>query len=135
MFLEQSLIDAAVAEADRRFPSGPRGAAALMTKDGSVLTSVGLESVNEAANLCYETGAICEAFRLEKQVVATACVLWDDTLARYLILPPCGVCQERLFIWGAGVEAATPVAGKPGEWTCKTLGELQPYYWASYLSG
>lgn len=132
MPLDQELIDAAIEQMESRFPPQHGGAAALRTSDGQIFTSVGLETSNDAANLCYETGAICEVFRLDMQVVASACVSRDIEPHNTVILPACGVCQERLMIWGPEVEIAVPVPGRPGEWIAKKLGELQPYHWTKY---
>lgn len=133
MHLDQELIDAAIEQMESRFPQRHGGAAALRTSDGRILTSVGLETGNETVNLCYETGAICEAFRLDLQVVASACVSREIEPHETIILPACGVCQERLMIWGPEVEIATPIPGRPGEWLAKKLGELQPYHWSKYV--
>ena len=71
MRLDQKLVDAAVAQALGRFPQGYTGAAALYTEDGRILTSVCFDCPNEGANLCHETGAICEANRLDLKVTAS----------------------------------------------------------------
>ena len=52
---------------------------------------------------------------------------------RLLIATPCGICQERLYHWGYGVEVAVPRDDDPGRWQMRTLGELQPYHWVKSL--
>ncbi len=81
-----------------------------------------------SAQLCHEAGAICEAFKLNARVVATVCVNRDPE-GKFFFLAPCGICQERLLLWGSEVKAA--VADKSSEkgWAVKTLGELQPFHW------
>ena len=74
MTVDQRLVDAAIAQARSRFPRGPAGAAALYTADGRIFTSVCFDAPNETANLCHETGAICEANRLDLNVMASVCV-------------------------------------------------------------
>ena len=135
MRIDQRLIDAAIAQALARFPHQvDAGAAALYTSDGRILTSVCLETPNECANLCHETGAICEAYRLGLQVTASVCVSRSTPTEPFVILSPCGICQERLAIWGSDVELAVPLPGDPTRCLAKTLGEVQPFYWRKSLS-
>ncbi|TQS21852.1 cytidine deaminase, partial [Microbispora hainanensis] len=47
MQLDQTLVDAAVAQMDRRWPADePGGAAAVYPEGGKILTSVGLDNLN-----------------------------------------------------------------------------------------
>jgi cytidine deaminase len=129
MSLDQSLVDAAIHQALTRFPSGYAGAAAIRTESGKILTSVCFDPPNSGAALCHETGAYCEANRLGDPVVASVCVSRSSPDRPFLILTPCGICQERLSLWGPNVEVAVAVPGKPSEWQKKLLSELQPHYW------
>lgn len=129
MSLDQSLIDAAIQQALARFPSGYAGAAAVRLETGGILTSVCFESPISGADLCHETGAYCEANRIGAKVVASVCVSRSEPGKPFLILAPCGICQERLALWGPDVEVAVAVPGKPGEWQAKRLSEVQPHYW------
>ena len=129
MPLDQSLIDAAIQQALARFPSGYAGAAAIRTETGQILTSVCFEPPNSGAGLCHEAGAYCEANRLGARVVASVCVSRSEPDRPFLILAPCGICQERLALWGPDVEVAVAVPGQPSEWESKLLSELQPHYW------
>lgn len=129
MPLDQTLVDAAIAQAISRFPTGCAGAAALLTRDGRILTSVCLDTPNTSVDLCHETGAICEAYRLDLQVIASVCVSRLTENHPFIIFTPCGLCQERLAIWGLDVEVAVPSAESPEKWQMKTLREVQPYYW------
>ncbi|WP_419992470.1 cytidine deaminase [Streptomyces boninensis] len=130
MALDQALVDAALELMDRRWPADEwGGAAAVRLADGGILTSVGLDNLNASATLCHETGAVVQAYTEQRDVVASVCVCRNADQGRRLILPPCGICQERLSLWGPGVEVAVP--GKDGElsWEARTLGEVNPYYW------
>lgn len=129
MPLNQQLVDAAIAQAVSRFPTGYAGAAALATADGRVITSVCFECPNDAAQLCHETGAICEAYRLNAPVIASVCVSRGAPSEPFIILTPCGVCQERLATWGLDLEVAVPAPGDPTQWRAKRLRDVQPYYW------
>lgn len=128
--LDQQLIDAAIQFTKQRFPADKawEGAAAVRTSDGEILISTAPEVVNPSVELCHEVGAICEAYKLNKKVVATVCVSRDDK-GLFHILTPCGVCQERLMFWGDQVEAAVPLDSDSTKWQMKKLKDLQPYYW------
>ena len=129
MGVDQKLVDAAIGQALQRFPEGYCGAAALYTECGKVLTSVCFDGPNEVINLCHETGAICEANRLGLKVTASVCVSREEPAAEFVILTPCGVCQERLALWGMDVEVAVPELSGSAQWQVKTLRQVQPYYW------
>ena len=131
MQVDQTLVNAAIRQALERYPTGYAGAAAVYLENGHILTSVCFESPNEAVNLCHEAGAFCEANRLNLRVRASVCVSRSEPGRPFLILAPCGVCQERLFRWGADVQVAVAKAGEPGAWQSKSLGEVQPHYWVN----
>jgi cytidine deaminase len=129
MPLNQLLVDAALRQALERYTSGYAGAAAVETDTGRIITSVSFDAPNDAVSLCHEAGAFCEANRLGERVVASVCVSRSSVDKPFLILPPCGICQERLALWGPEVEVAVSVKGKPGEWESKRLREVNPHYW------
>lgn len=95
-------------------PHEDGGAAAVRLADGRVLTSVGLDNLNMSVTLCHETGALIQAYTLDVAVTATVCLCRDRERGRVLVLPPCGICQERLALWGPEVEAAVPDDTAPG---------------------
>lgn len=129
MHLDQKLVDAALSLAATRWPHGEAGAAALYTESGRILTSVFAESPNQSACLCHETGAICEAHKIQEVVTASVCVSREDTDSPFVILPPCGICCERLAFWGGEVEVAVPALGNPSHWQSRRLKEVFPHYW------
>jgi cytidine deaminase len=131
MHLDQTLVDAAIELLERRFPGREGIAAAMYTQEREVLTSVYFEPEWGSAMLCAEAGAICEAEKLGKRVVASVCVSRLDGASPILVLTPCGICQERLFHWGQDVEVAVPQAGDATAWSIRTLREVQPYYWVN----
>ena len=129
MKLDSKLVEAAKTFVQSRFPKEEwAGAAAMYTEDGQILISTAPETVNSSVELCHETGAICEAHKLNKRITASVCVSRDEK-GLFQILTPCGVCQERLLFWGHNVEAAVPTDSDSTIWQMKTLKELQPYYW------
>ena len=133
MRVDQQLVDAATEQALARWPDEEAGAAAVYTTDGRILTSVYVETPNSVVNLCHETGAICEAHRLNVPIAASVCVTREDKDAPFLILTPCGVCQERLAYWGSDVQVGVPEPGDPTSWRSQSLGEIMPFYWRRAL--
>ncbi|KIL53519.1 putative deaminase [Jeotgalibacillus alimentarius] len=129
MSIEQALYDEAVHVITERYPKGWGGAAAVRLEDGTVLTSVAPEIINDSTNLCIETGAILEAHKLNRKVTHSICVVRDDEKSACKVLSPCGICQERLFYWGQAVKVAVTVPSQ--SLTFKTLAEVQPYHWTA----
>ena len=99
----------------------------MYTDRGSILTSVAPEVINTSTELCIETGAICDAHKLNERVTHTICVVRDTENSKFKVLTPCGVCQERLFFWGGHVKAA--VSNDNDELVFKELDDIQPYHW------
>jgi len=129
MKLDQNLVDAAIKFVSERFLNEPwAGAAAMYTRDGTVLISTSPDVPNESVSLCHETGAICEAYKLGAQITASVCVSRDEE-GQFHILTPCGVCQERLMTWGNEVEVAIPKDSDSTAWEVRRLFEVQPFYW------
>ncbi|EHK80153.1 cytidine deaminase [Saccharomonospora azurea] len=131
MELDQRLVDAAVEQMERR---GRTEAAAVYLHDGRILTSVALDNLNAAATLCAETGAICQAHTLGASITASVFVSRWDGGRDHSVLAPCGICQERLALWGPDVQVgvADPVA--ESGWSVRTLRELNPYYWGVHFA-
>ncbi|MEV6792390.1 cytidine deaminase [Streptomyces sp. NPDC051320] len=131
MKLDQALVNAAIAQMNRRWPGDEdAGAAAVYLDDGQILTSVALDNFNAGVTLCHEAGAFCQAYTLDRRVTASVCVNRVPEQGRTVILPPCGICQERLAVWGPGVEVGVPDPNDPTGWQARTLAEVNPYYWA-----
>jgi cytidine deaminase len=131
--IDQRLMDAAIDQLNRRWPGTGWGvAAAVRLDDGQVLTSVGLDNLNSGASLCAEAGALCQAYTLDRQVTASVCVCRDEgTLS---VLAPCGICQERLALWGPDVHVAVADTGSPTGWSSRRLAELHPHYWGTHFA-
>ncbi len=129
--VDQKLYDAATTLAQTRYPTGWAGAAAMYTADGRTLTSVYVETPNSGGELCMETGCICEAHKLNVPVTASICVSREAETEPFIVLSPCGICQERLAFWGGDVQVAVPRPGDPAKWQSRPLREVQPYYWGN----
>ena len=129
MKLDDLVNTAKTLAVERWGTQGWAGAAALKLASGRILSSVFVRTPNETANLCHETGAICEAHKLNEKVVACVCVTRETGAEDFIILAPCGICQERLAFWGPDLEVAVPRLEAPTTWEVKRLSELQPHYW------
>lgn len=134
MELDQRLVDAAAGLLENRWPRADYAvAAAVYLDDGRILTSVGLDNLNAAAALCAETGALCQAYTMDRQVTASVCVC-RDAGGTVGVLAPCGVCQERLALWGPGVQVGVADRAAKSGWRARTLAELNPYYWGTVFT-
>ncbi len=125
--MEQKLYDMAVSFIRQRYPTGWGGAAVIRTEDDRYLISVAPEVLNASAELCIETGAICEAHKWDAKVTHCICVVRDDENSPLKVLTPCGICQERLRFWGEDVLVGVTTPDNSLKFA--RLGELMPYYW------
>lgn len=64
----------------------------MRLENGSIVMSTAPKAVNLAVEVCHETGALCEAYKLDQAVVASVCVIRSDQDAAFWIFTPCGVC-------------------------------------------
>lgn len=127
MSIEQTLYDTAVDFIKNRYPTGWGGAAVIHTDDDRILISVAIDVFNASAELCIETGAICEAHKWNVGVTHCICVVRDDEQSEFKVLTPCGICQERLRFWGEDVLIGVTTPDNSLKFA--RLGELMPYYW------
>ena len=125
----QGMYDKAVAFINNRYPTGWGGCAIMYTKEGEYLISVYLESPNASAELCMETGAMCEAQKFNLHITHSLCISRQNENEMPDILTACGICQERLHYWGKDVKVA--VTNPNNEIIFKTLEELSPFYWTN----
>ncbi|WP_179878552.1 cytidine deaminase [Vibrio cholerae] len=126
--IEKDLYDAAAQLIVKRYPTGWGGAAAVRTQSGKILTSVAPDVKNDALSLCMEVGAYLEAHKLNEVVTHSLCICREDEHGEFLVLSPCGICQERLVDWGGDVRAA--ISTEKNELVFKTLRELMPHHWS-----
>lgn len=124
----KELFEAAVQLIQNRYPSGWGGAAAIRTETGKILVSVAPDTKNDGLSLCMEVGAYLEAHKLNESVTHSLCICRENENSEYLILTPCGICQERLVHWGGDVLAA--ITNPENQIIFKSLKELQPYHWS-----
>ncbi len=125
--MEKILFDKVTKFIKERYPEGWGGAAIMKTEQGSYLMSVALESANASAGLCMETGAMCEAQRLNEKITHSLCVTRDDEKSPFKVLTPCGICQERLSYWGNDVLVG--ITNESKQVVFKPMNEINLYHW------
>ncbi len=125
--IEQHLYELAAELIKKRYPTGWGGAAAVHTASGNDYLSVALDTFNAGAELCIETGAMCEAHKFGERITHCICVVREDENAPFRVLSPCGICQERLLYWGKGVKVGVTTKDRTLKYL--TLAELNPYHW------
>lgn len=131
MPVDELLVQAALEQADRRWPDKDAVAAAVRLEDGGILTGVPLSNFNAAMTLCAETGPVCAAYSAGRKVVASVCVLRDRSSDRITVLAPCGACKERLAFWGPDVEVGVADSTSATGWSSRRLLDVNPFYWAA----
>ena len=120
------LASAAAKEEAQHASDGEGVAAAARTESGADLVGVWIDAMVDSACLCAETGPICEAHRTKDPIVASICVRWTES-AGSVVLPACGVCQERLATFSTDVLVAVGRANDVTDF--RTLTELRPAPW------
>ncbi len=125
--MAEALFSRATEFIKKRYPKGWGGAAVLRTEKDNYLISVAIEVSNEGASLCIETGAICEAHKLNEAVTHSMCVVRDSEDSPFKILTPCGICQERLMFWK---DVSVGVSTTDFSLKMLPLCELQPFHWS-----
>jgi cytidine deaminase len=99
--LEPELYNAAIDLIKLRYPSGWGGAAAV---------------------------CLLEANKLNKSVTHSLCVYRESEEGEFVILSPCGICQERLIHWGAKVKVA--ITNPQNKLQFVALKKLMPHHWS-----
>ena len=125
--IEKEMYRMAVELIKKRYPLGWGGAGVIHTSAGNYYTSVSMDGANAAAVLCIETGAMLEAHKYNEKVTHCMCLVREDEKSDFMVLSPCGICQERLRYWGEDVQVA--VTNDTNELKFVELKELQPYHW------
>lgn len=122
-------VEACRALINQRFDDDEHhGAAAMLLDDGTILTGTAPEVMNPSVAVCHEMEPLCGAFRLGQQVRASVC-LHRLPGGRVLVLSPCGVCRERLAIYGSGVLVAVADPSDATVLAWKPLADVLPDYW------
>lgn len=92
------------------------------------MTGTAPDAINAAVAVCHEIEPYCAAFRLGRSVVASVC-LHRQSGGRTVVLSPCGVCRERLAVYGPNVLVAVADAEDATLAVWKPLKAVLPDYW------
>lgn len=130
--IQQELYRQAVELIQKRYPDSPGGAAAAYTADGRFLTSVPIDTIDSNVELCCETGVICEAAKYDLKITHCICVVRDTPQGDFMVLSPCGICQERLRYYG--IDTKVGVTTNDHSLKFVPLNEMQPYHWTTAFS-
>ena len=102
-------------------------AASALTESGQILSGVSVDAMVASACLCVETEPICTAHRTGDRIVASICIRWTESDGA-TVLPACGVCQERLVMFGRDVLVGLP-ADDHRPFRFVPLADLRPSPW------
>ena len=113
---------------DRFHDDDHHGAAAMLLDDGTILTGTAPDAINPSVEVCHEIEPYCGAFRLGRRIRASVC-LHREPGGRTVVLSPCGVCRERLAVYGPEVLVAVARVDDPTVVVWKPLKAVLPDYW------
>ncbi len=76
-----------------------------------------------------EVGAFLEDHKINEAVTHSLCIFRENETSDFMVLSPCGICQERLVHWGGSVQVA--ITNKENKLIFKSIRELQPFHWSA----
>ncbi len=100
----------------------------MLLGDGSILVGTSPDALNASVEVCHEVEPYCAAFRLGQPVVASVC-LHRQSGGRVVVLSPCGVCRERLAVYGPRVLVGVADRSDASRVVWKPLSDVLPDYW------
>src|SRR5699024_7896728 len=115
---------------DRFNGSSDHGAAAVLLGNGSILTGTSPDVPHPGTELCHEPEPYLAAFRLGQPILASVC-LHKNVEGQFLVLSPCGICQERLIMHGADTLVGVPDSEDFTKVEWVRLENLMPRHWLS----
>lgn len=124
--LYKAALGVATGQAEHDSDGEGVGAAGL-ADDGAILTGVWIDAMVDSACLCAETGPISEAHRTNRKLIASICVRWTHATGSS-VLAACGVCQERLAVFGSDLEIGVADNAERG-FRFESLAALRPSPW------
>lgn len=124
-----AVVDACASLIRERFHDDDHhGAAAILLDNGTILTGTAPDAINPSVEVCHEIEPYCGAFRLGRRILASVC-LHREPGGRTVVLSPCGVCRERLAVYGPEVLVAVAGVDDPTVVVWKSLKAVLPDYW------
>lgn len=130
--LYEAAVDVATGQAGHDADGEGVGAAGL-TDEGAILTGVWIDAMVDSACLCAETGPISEAHRMGRKLTASICVRWTRSTGAS-VLAACGVCQERLAVFGSALLVGVADSDERG-FRFESLAALRPSPWWESTAG
>lgn len=126
----QKLYDDILSFIKERYDGAPdNGAAGVILENDEIIISTSPDYYNNGVSVCEETGAFLEAYKRDLKIKATMC-LYRDEQKGVIVLPPCGVCLERLRDHGTDILAAVPQEKDFSLFEMKPIDELMPIDWS-----
>ncbi|MCR8969062.1 cytidine deaminase [Facklamia sp. 7083-14-GEN3] len=113
---------------NKEYPEGWGCMCAVYTNEDHIYFSKYFESISESAALCFETGTILEAFNNNEKITHSISLIRNENSKEINVVVPCGICQERLYTFGEGVNIIYRDE-KTQNLKTITLKELNPYHW------
>ena len=113
-----------------RYKGASDGAAGVILENDEIIISTAPDYYNHGVSVCHETGAFLEAYKRDLSIKATMC-LYKDENNQIFILPPCGICRERLRDHGTNIMVAVPDYNGQEVFKMIPLKELCPHDWVS----
>ncbi len=112
---------------DRFDDDNHHGAAAMLLDDGMIVTGTARDAINPSVEVCHETESYYAVFRLGRRVLASVCLHREG--GRTVVLSLCGVCRERLAVYGPDVLVAVADLDDPTLVVWKPLKAVLSDYW------
>jgi cytidine deaminase len=132
MIVDQKLIDATITFLCNRFGNEDDAiASGAYFENGAMHYGVSTDAPLASAWLCAETGAICEAQKLNLKLTASVCIYRKTVNDPIQFLSPCGICQERLIFFGKETSIGIPSKSDNTKWQEIKLIHLLPSHWHS----
>ncbi|MBK67450.1 MAG: cytidine deaminase [Rickettsiales bacterium] len=126
----QHLYDTVLAFIEERYKGAPDGAAGVILENDEIIIGTAPDYYNHGVSVCHETGAFLEAYKRDIPIKASMCLYKDET-DQVFILPPCGVCRERLRDHGTNIVAAVPSNDGVNKFEMISLEQLCPHDWVT----
>lgn len=116
---EDRLVDAARSAMRRAYApySGYRVGAALLTRDGVVVSACNVENVSYGLTLCAERAAVARAVADGERGFSMIAVTTDDSEE----ITPCGACRQVLAEFAPDMTVVTEGTGKRRRWPLTDL--------------
>ncbi|MBA0949432.1 cytidine deaminase [Enterococcus gallinarum] len=128
MKAETRLFETVKSELLQRYPTGWGGVAGAYLDTDEIVIGISPDFPNAGSSVCMELGCMLEAAKMNARITHTLCLVREDENAPFKVLSPCGICQERLALWGGDVLCALTTKDVD-RIDFAELRSLQPHHW------